>query len=94
MVEVSKEIGILVAVADRLVKFDLPLATEIQRRVDEGEVLTDSDVSFLRKVLRDARSLESLTEKHPEYQEIIQNAIGLYSEILGEALSNEQEPEA
>lgn len=90
MTEVSKDIGILIAVADRLVKFRLPRAKDIKQKVDQGDVLNDSDIGFLQRALRDAHSLAPLVEKHPEYQDIADKVISLYSAITEQALANEQ----
>lgn len=88
MTDVSKDIAVLITVADRLVKFRLPRAKDIKKKVDQGEVLDDSAIAFLQRALRDAHSLAPLVEKHPEYQDIAGKVIGLYSEITEKALAH------
>ncbi|MFO8153080.1 hypothetical protein [Guyparkeria sp.] len=90
MAEISRDVGILTAIADRMAQFRLPRAKEIKERVDRGEVLTDSDIDFLEKVFRDAGAIAPLLEKNPEYQEIAASAMALYTEITTKALANQE----
>lgn len=90
MVDLSKDIGILTAIADRMVQFRLPRAKEIKVRIDRGEVLTDSDMAFLERVVHDAGSIAPLVEKNPQYQEIAASALALYTDIKTKALANQE----
>jgi hypothetical protein len=88
--EVSKDVGILTAIADRMVQYRLPRAKEIKERVDRGEILTDSDIDFLEEVFRDAASIRPLLEKNPQYQEVAASAMALYNDITTKALANQE----
>ncbi len=90
MVETSRDVGILTAIADRMVQFRLPRAKEIKERVDRGEVLTYSDIEFLEKVFRDAGAIAPLLETNPQYQEIAARSMALYTEITAKALANQE----
>ena len=90
MVETSRDVGILTAIAERMAQFRLPRARELKERVDRGEVLTDSDIQFLEKVFRDAGAIAPLLEKNPEYQGIAASAMTLYTEITTKALANQE----
>jgi predicted nucleotidyltransferase len=82
--------GILVALAERMVKERLPQALSLKDKVDRGEQLEDRDIDFLERVLKDARQVATLVDRHPEYQDIAGRLVGLYKEITDKALQNEQ----
>jgi hypothetical protein len=82
--------GILVALAERLVKERLPQALTLKEKVDHGGRLEDHDIHFLERVFEDARRVAALIDRHPEYQDIAGRLIGLYKDITDKALQNEQ----
>ena len=90
MSEHPNDEGILVALAERMVKERLPQALSLKDKVDRGEQLEDRDIDFLEKVLKDARQVATLVDRHPEYQDIAGRLVGLYKEITDKALQNEQ----
>ena len=90
MVDSSNDAGTIQVLLDRLNTQRLPRALEIKKKVDGGERLDDFDVQFLKTVLEDAREGESLATRHPEYQALIGQMLGLYNEITRIALENEQ----
>lgn len=90
MAEISKDVGVLTAIADRMVESRLPRAKEIKERVDRGAVLTDSDIDFLEQVFHDATAIGPLLEKNPQYQEIAAKAMALYTDITTKALANQE----
>jgi hypothetical protein len=88
--EISKDIGVLTAIADRMVNRRLPIAREIKERVDRGEVLMDTDIQFLEEVFHDARAIAPLLEHNPQYQEVAAKAMALYTDITTKALANQE----
>lgn len=90
MTGISKDVGALTAIGERLVKTRLPRALEIKGRVDLGEVLTDYDIGFLEEVFEDAKEIGPVLSKHPEYQDIAARVMTLYKEITTKALENQQ----
>lgn len=90
MSEHPNDEGILVALAERMVKERLPQALSLKDKVDRGEQLEDRDIDFLERVLKDARQVATLVDRHPEYQDIAGRLVGLYKEITDKALQNEQ----
>lgn len=90
MTPISKDIGVLTAIAERMVDRRLPRAREIKERVDRGEVLTDGDIGFLEEVFHDANAIVPLLKEYPQYQDIAVNALALYKDITVRALANQQ----
>ncbi len=90
MAETPKDIGVLTAIAERMVQWRLPRAHELKERVDRGEVLTDSDIAFLQRVFRDAVAIAPLVERNPQYRPIAVNAMAIYGDITAKALENEK----
>lgn len=90
MTGISKDVGALTAIGERLVKTRLPRALEIKERVDLGEVLTDYDIGFLEEVFEDAREIGPILSQHPQYHDIAARVIALYKEITTKALENQQ----
>jgi hypothetical protein len=81
--------GTIQVLLDRLNTQRLPRALDLKSKVDRGERLDDYDMQFLKTVLEDLRSAPTLTNKHPEYKELINQLISLYGEITRKGLENE-----
>jgi hypothetical protein len=90
MSEPTNDAGTIQALLERLEKFRLPRALAIKKRVDAGELLTDFDLEFLKRVLEDAPGVETIAAHHPEYQKLIGQLTSLYNEITSKALENEK----
>ena len=90
MSQVSKEEGILVALANRLVNERLPKALAIKERVDRGEVLSDLDLAFLEQVFADVSQIPAGVKEKPQFQDAAGRMIPLYNEIMTKALENEK----
>jgi hypothetical protein len=84
-----KDTGMVQALLERLNTQRLPRALDLKSKVDRGERLDDYDMQFLKTVLEDLRSAPTLTNKHPEYKELINQLISLYGEITRKGLENE-----
>ena len=90
MADQQQDIGVLTALAERLVNWRLPHLLAIKERVDRGELLDDSDIDFLETALADARKIGPLIDRHPELQDLAGRVVQLYKEITDKALQNEQ----
>ena len=90
MTDSTKDTGIIVARAERLETQRLPRALDIKTKVDQGELLDDSDIEFLNEVLADAQRVKGLLDRHPEWQEIATKVISLYRQITEKALENQK----
>jgi len=86
----ERDAGTLAALMLDLEENRLPRALQILDRVNEGELLTDRDIDFLKKVYEDSRANESLVERHPEYCKLVARCMGLYTEIINKGLANEK----
>lgn len=86
----EKDAGTLAALMLDLEENHLPRALHILDRVNSGELLSDRDIDFLKKVYEDSRANESLVERHPEYCKLVARCMGLYTEIITKGLANEK----
>jgi len=82
--------GTLEALMIRLSEYRLPRALRILDKVNQGEVLLDSDLEFLHRVLEDSRDLRPLVERNPDYLSLVSRLADLYSEIVAKSLENEK----
>jgi len=82
--------GIIQAMVDRLEKLRLPMALQLQEKVNRGETLNDLDLSFLENVFRDTQRIKGMLDKYPAWQPLAARMISLYNEITTKALENEQ----
>ena len=89
MTETSKDTGVMLALIERFETQRLPRALEIKKSVDQGELLSDLDMAFLKQVFDDAQHIQTFVHKHPEWQSLVARAIALYKEITDKALANE-----
>jgi hypothetical protein len=90
MQQAEKDAGTLAAIMRDLEVNLLPRAMQILDKVNDGELLSDRDISFLRKVYEESRANESLVERHPEYVSLISRCFSLYTEIINKGISNEK----
>jgi len=90
MTDVDKDTGIIYVLLERMEKIRLPRALDLKAQVERGETLSSTDIDFLSQVLEDAKQLQPILERHPEYQNLVGRVIHLYHEITSKALENEQ----
>jgi hypothetical protein len=87
---VTKQSGVIAALAKRMTEERLPRALALKERVDRGEVLTDLDLAFLQQVLDDARGMGSVVKSDPRVHDVAGRMLQLYREITDKALENQQ----
>lgn len=90
MSEETVDQGVIQAIVDRLEKLRLPIALELQDKVNKGETLNDLDLEFLENVLHDSRKIGGMLDKYPAWQPLAARMMSLYNEITTKALENEQ----
>ena len=86
----SENLGVVMALLQRLEKQRLPRLLSLKQKVNRGEVLGDSELSFLEQVSADAMRIGPIIDKAPEYQSLFVKLTGLYDDITAKALENEQ----
>jgi hypothetical protein len=91
MKDPNKEAGVIQVVAERMEKQRLPRALALKERVDQGEMLGDSDIAFLEEVFRDAAQLKPYLDTHPEWQDLAGRLVHLYQAITEKALENQKQ---
>ena len=82
--------GLIEVLLERLEKQRLPRLLAINEKVDAGESLDDRDLEFLEGSIMDARQAIPLIDRHPEYQHLAAQVMGLYKEIADKALQIEK----
>lgn len=90
MSEESEDQGIIQVIVDRMEKQRLPIALELQEKVNRGETLNDLDLEFLDNVLHDSQKIRAMLDKYPAWQPLAARMVNLYNEITTKALENEQ----
>ena len=86
----SKDAGVIAALMQRLEQKRLPRALELKKKVEQGELLADVDISFLEEVFADTNKIQPLIDRHPEYGDLVTRMTCLYKEITSKALENEK----
>jgi hypothetical protein len=90
MSEESEDQGIIQVIVDRMEKQRLPIALELQEKVNRGDTLNDLDLEFLDNVLHDYQKIRAMLDKYPAWQPLAARMVNLYNEITTKALENEQ----
>jgi hypothetical protein len=75
---------------ERFKDYRLPRARRLLERMREGEKLTGYDIQWLKTIYADGVRTRPLVERHPEYSNLIAQAMDLYTEIITLGLENEQ----
>jgi len=88
MEQKNKDALIIAAALKRLNEFRLPRVLSLKKKVDSGEVLSDYDFKFLRRVFDDAEDMNTILERNPEYLKLRDKAVGLCDQILKKSAEN------
>lgn len=86
----SEDAITITALLKQFTEHRLPHALALKTKVFKGEKLNDADMEFLDSVFHDAQYIFKLSDKYPEYQEIVSRGVHLYKEITEKALENEK----
>ena len=86
----TRDAGTIAALMIRFKEYRLPRAKRLLEKVNGGEILSDGDIRFLKRVYKDGITTQPLVKRHPEYHELVTRTIGLYTEIITKGLDNEK----
>lgn len=90
MEQSDKDAGTIAALMLRMTEYRLPRAQRLLEKVNDGEILGDNDIAFLRRVFDDSVRNQPLIQRNPEYRVIVSRLIDLYTEIINKGLENEK----
>lgn len=78
------------ALLERLTHMRLPRVLAIKKRVDNGERLTDDDITFLKDAMEDAQDGQKYVARNPQFHALGAQIVQLYGEIVSRAVENER----
>jgi len=67
-----------------------PRVLEPKKKMDAGEPLSDEDLEFLGLALSDAKEIQPVLDRHPEYRPLVKWALSLCTAITNRALENDR----
>ena len=85
----SAELGHILVLLNRFNTYRLPYARRLDAKVNRGELLSQYDLRFLKKVFEECAHARRLAEKHPGYESLVSRATSLYADIIRKGLDNE-----
>jgi len=86
----EKDAGTIAALMLRFEGTRLPRAKRLLDKVNGGELLSDSDIRFLKRVNQDSRANQALLKRNPEFLHFVSGFIDLYTEIINKGIENEK----
>ena len=85
-----RDLGVMTVLLRRVYSQRLPRVLILKDKVERGERLDHYDISYLDHILADARAIQPTIERHPEYQPLAAQLIGLYKLVIDRAVENER----
>ena len=86
----EKDAGTIAVLMLRMEESRIPRAERMLEKVDQGETLSDSDMSFLHRVYEDYRANQLIIERNHDFAKLMNAFFGLYTEIIEKAIKNEE----
>jgi hypothetical protein len=86
----QKEAATIAVLLQSMRQSRLPRAQRMLEKVNTGATLSEGDISFLERVLRDIRINQSLIYDNAGLLKFIRDFIDLHSAIVAKALENEK----
>ncbi len=90
MNESTQNLGVGIALLDRLTNYTLPRLQDLKQRVDAGERLGEEDLDFLREAMERTGVAHQLVSDDPVSQALYAKVVQFYHEITAQGLKNEQ----
>ena len=86
----SIDAGTIAALMKRFQTYRLPRMQRMHEKVQSGELLSDQDIAFLKRVQADSKNNYELVKRNPSYESLVSKALGLYTDIIEQGLENEK----
>lgn len=86
----EKDAGTIAVLMARFIDFRLPRAKRLLKKVNGGEMLSDGNIGFLKRVHEDSKRNQQLIKRNPKYQGLVASFMDLYTEIITKGLENEK----
>ena len=90
MSDPKDDAGVIAVLLDRFEKQELPQTLRLKEKVDQGGKLSDSDIASLKQMLEDTNQIKPITDRNPEYQDLVTKGLALHREITEKGLQNEK----
>ena len=71
-------------------RYRFPRMQSLHHKVQNGELLDDMDIDFMKSIHTDISKILPMIERHPEYHTLFSRVVSMYREISVSALDNEQ----
>jgi len=84
------ELGLIHVLLHRFSSYRHPYALQLKAQVDRGERLSEYEMRFLKKVVEEGARAGRLAAKHAKYQDQVNQATSLFSEVMTKALELER----
>lgn len=91
IVDIKREhIGVVQSLVQEFEQHRLPRLFRLKDKLDRGETISDVDIEYLCKEIKDAGLAMHMIVNYPELQNFCLSMSHLYKEICDEAMENEQ----
>ena len=90
MTETIEDVGVLLALLQRLETQRLPRLLDLKKKVDAGNNLDELEVEYLQELINDSKQIKPLLAKHPEYTSLVGRVSQLVNQITEKGLENEK----
>jgi len=84
----KKDQGVIAVLLKRFENERYPRAQLLKKKVDDGAVLDERDLSFLEQTLADAHQVIAIILRHPEYASLAKEILLMYEEIMSKSQQN------
>ncbi|TQV75165.1 hypothetical protein FLL45_09510 [Aliikangiella marina] len=91
MAALDTDTGVITELLDRFNHLHLPRVMEIKDRLDEGQLLLETDIEFLTVVLTDSQNMRGYIERNPDFKPLAAKISHFYYQIIEIATENEHQ---
>lgn len=86
----NDDTGLMTVLIERYEKQRQPRAVAIKTKVDQGELLNNFDLLFLKEVSDSINDLKPFLNRHPECHQLATHMMNLCKDIAEKGLENEK----